>query len=91
MRQTKEQDMKKMISVLVITLLSGVAFGNGMTELVQPRAEFKPVVSAIALSAEQARELAKARNEYLARKIQLEAEYEARLDMILAKPGADNS
>lgn len=83
--------MKKMISVLVITLLSGLAFGSGTAEPVAARAEFKPVVSAIAVSAEQARELAKVRNEYLARKIQLEAEYEARLDQILARPSSDNS
>jgi hypothetical protein len=77
----------------VLAVLPGLVFAsgsmNGSTDVAVTAArnvESRPVVSVVALSAEQAAELTRVRTEYQTRKIQLEAEYEAQLDAILAKP-----
>lgn len=72
-----------------VLALPTLVFASGSTEVASTAArsvESRPVVSVIALSSGQAAELTRIRNEYQARKIQLEAEYEAQLDAILAKP-----
>lgn len=81
--------MRKFISLLVVALLPALASAGDVAELMDVRAEVRPVVSVIALSEDQARELAKVRGEYQVLKAQLDAEYEARLDTVLVgTPGA---
>jgi hypothetical protein len=88
----RERDMKVHLKVhlyaLVLAVLPGLVFASGSTDLVGMTGrsiESRPVVTVIALSSDQAAELTRVRNEYQTRKIQLEAEYEAQLDAILAK------
>lgn len=81
--------MKVHLYAFVLAVLPSLAFASGSTDVATTAArnvEPRPVVSVIALSAEQAAELTRVRTEYQARKIMLEAEYEAQLDAILAKP-----
>lgn len=82
--------MRKFISLVVVGLLPALAQASGVAELTEARAEVRPVVSVIALSAEQARELAKVRDEYQALKAQLEADHEARVNAILARPSSES-
>lgn len=73
----------------VLAVLPGLLFASGSAEVAEMAArnvEPRAVVSVVALSAAQAAELTRVRAEYQSRKIQLEAEYEAQLDAILAKP-----
>lgn len=81
--------MKKFISLVVVALLPALAQASDVAELMEARAEVRPVVAVIALSAEQARELAKVRDEYQTLKAQLEAEHDARVDAILAQSMRD--
>ena len=77
--------MRKFISLVVVALLPALAQASDVAELMDISAEVRPVVSVIALTAEQARELARVRDEYLALKAKLEAEHDARVDAILAR------
>lgn len=81
--------MKKFISLVVVALLPALAQASDVAELTEARAAVRPVVSVIALSPEQAQELAKVRDEYQALKAQLEAEHDARVDAILTQSMRD--
>jgi len=81
--------LKVHLYTFVLAVLPGLVLASGATDVVGTAGrsiESIPVVTVIALSSEQAAELTRVRNEYQARRIQLEAEYEAQLDAILAKP-----
>lgn len=82
--------MRKFISLVVVALLPALAQASDVAELMEARAEVRPVVSVIALSADQARELAKVRDEYLALKARLEAEHETRVNAILARTSTES-
>lgn len=80
--------MKKFVSVLLIGLLPALAWASDVADLVPGRTEVRPVVSVIALTEDQARELAKVRGEYQEVKSRIDAEYEARLHAVLAQTEA---
>ena len=80
--------MNKFVSVLMIGLLPTLATASDVVDLVPGRTEVRPVVSVIALTEDQARELAKVRGEYQEVKSRLDAEYEARLHAVLASSEA---
>jgi len=90
----KERFMKhefnKGVVVLLVALLPFLAFA-GETATPQPRALPKPVVTVVELSAAEAQALAEARDEYASQRAQLRAEYEARIDAVLARETNGNS
>jgi hypothetical protein len=80
----------KSVAVLLVALLPSLVVASDVAEL-QPKALPKPVVSVVAVSSEAAQELAKVRDEYANQRAQLRAEYQARIDALLAGSSADNS
>ena len=82
--------MRKFISLVVVALLPALAQASDVAELMEARAEVRPVVSVIALSAEQARQLAEVRSKYQALIAKLEAEQEARVNAILARTSTES-
>lgn len=86
--------MNKLLSLMVVVLLPALAVANDtpdQAELALMQTDTKAEVSVIALSPEQALELAKIRSDYKASKILLETEYKARVDAVLTRNTADNS
>ena len=85
--------MKKLIAVMMVALLPGLALADEVAHKNNPeqqRSNLKPTVSVVALSAEKAQEFAELRSEYQTQKVLLDMEYETRLDAILAKPAEFN-
>ncbi len=81
--------MKKLIAVSLFALMPGLAMSDDAVHANQAERtanNVKPVVSVVALSAENAEEFARLRSEYQAGKIKLSTEYEMRLDAILSQP-----
>jgi hypothetical protein len=82
-----KHEINKQVAVLLVALLPTLALADEAA--VQPRAQPKPVVSVVALSSSEAEELAKARDAYVTQRAALRAEYEARVDALLAPKDSD--
>jgi len=82
--------INKHVAVLLVALMPALAWA-GADAKPQARALPKPVVTVVALSAEEAQALAQARDEYTSQRDQLRAEYEARVDALLARESNGNS
>lgn len=85
-----KHEINKRVVVLLVALMPALALADEAVNA-QPRAVPKPVVSVVQLSAEEADALAKARDEYATRRAELRAEYQARIDALLAREGNGNS
>jgi len=86
--------MNKLLAILTVAVLPGLALGNGTSDhdaSARNNDGMKPVVSVVAISADQAEALAKVRGDYKTRKEILESEYQAMLDAVLAKPDVDTN
>jgi len=85
-----KHEFNKSVVVLLVALLPSLAFA-GEAAKAQPRALPKPVVTVVELSAAEAQALSAARDEYASQRAQLRAEYEARVDALLASETNGNS
>lgn len=85
-----KHEINKSVVVLLVALLPALAWA-GETVSPQPRALPKPVVTVMELSAAEAQALAQARDEYASQRAQLRAEYQARIDALLARETNGNS
>lgn len=82
--------INKHVAVLLVALMPALAWA-GADGKPQVRALPKPVVTVVVLSAAEAQALAQARDEYTSQRDQLRAEYEARVDALLAREAGNNS
>lgn len=85
-----KHEINKRVAVLLVALLPVLAGASEVAE-VQPRALPKPVVTVVALSTVEAQALTQARDEYASQRAQLRAEYQARIDALLAREAKGNS
>lgn len=82
--------INKSVAVLLVALVPALATASDVAEP-QTKALPKPVVSVVEVSGTAVEELAKVRDEYVAERARLRAEYQARVDAVLGSKTADNS
>jgi Spy/CpxP family protein refolding chaperone len=75
--------MNKLLAVMMVAVLPGLALASGeMNTTAQVRA-LKPVISIIDLTSEQAQQLEKVHGDYQAKKAVLDVDYNAKIDAVV--------
>jgi hypothetical protein len=75
--------MNKLLSVMMVAVLPGLALGSGEVATDAQARTLKPVISIIDLSPEQAQALERVHGDYQAKKAVLDVDYNARVDAVV--------